>query len=206
MFQPTYTDGDREILAELNADAYADFVDDWDSLSDEERDEILQAGRNELEIANAEAALTAARGKLAVAMEALGECYLTSTYEIYGADCYGEPLERKRAIACTNCGAEAKTADEIQHAPDCVFTALAASKAEAGGEGQDPQDRPRPPVHEVRAVRRHRVWARRAETRAGAIAHRTATSRFTRCSTRPSIISSAGSRTARRLRALRQSR
>jgi hypothetical protein len=53
---PTLTDGERDILAELNRDAYADALAEWDDLTEDEQDAATEEARQEAEAADREAA------------------------------------------------------------------------------------------------------------------------------------------------------
>lgn len=52
----TLTDGERDILAELNRDGYADALAEWDDLTEEEQAEATEQAEREAEQANKEAA------------------------------------------------------------------------------------------------------------------------------------------------------
>jgi hypothetical protein len=54
---PTLTDGERDILAELNQDAYADALAEWDDLTEDEQEAAREEARQEAETADREAAL-----------------------------------------------------------------------------------------------------------------------------------------------------
>lgn len=53
----TLTDGERDILNELNAEAGREWAAEWYALTDEEREEALADTMREIDIANTEAAL-----------------------------------------------------------------------------------------------------------------------------------------------------
>jgi hypothetical protein len=52
----TLTDGERDILAELNEDAYAEALAEWDDLTEDEQYTRREEARQEAEAADREAA------------------------------------------------------------------------------------------------------------------------------------------------------
>jgi glycosyltransferase involved in cell wall biosynthesis len=53
----TLTEGERDILAELNEDAFADALSEWADLTEEEQEAAREQTRLEIEAADREAAL-----------------------------------------------------------------------------------------------------------------------------------------------------
>jgi hypothetical protein len=52
----TFIDGERDILTELNEDAFTYALLEWDNLTEEEQDALKEAARLEAEAADREAA------------------------------------------------------------------------------------------------------------------------------------------------------